>query len=269
MIRVGVAGIAGRMGSRIAQLVCEDSDMELASGWEHPQHEAVGKPLQRYVPNAGSELNVLNDIKEAVSEVDVVIDFTHPEASLYHAEICAKEKKPIVIGTTGFSSDQLEEIKKLSLSMPVVLAPNMSIGVNVLFKLVEYTAKLLGDEFDVEIIEAHHRFKKDAPSGTALKIGQLIAEAMGRNFSEVAVYERKGFTGERSRNEIGMQTIRAGDIVGEHTVIFASLGERIEITHRAHNRDNFARGAIRAAKWISGKEPGLYDMQDVLGLKNH
>ncbi len=267
MIRVGVAGVAGRMGGRIAQLVCEDDGMELTAGWEHPQHGAVGQPLQRYVSGARSELNVLKDIKEAINDIDVVIDFTHPEASLYHVEVCAAEGKPIVIGTTGFSSNQLEEIKKFSLSLPIVQAPNMSIGVNILFKLVEYAAKLLGDEFDVEIIEAHHRFKKDAPSGTALKIGQIIAEAMDRNFSEVAVYERKGFIGERSTSEIGMQTIRAGDIVGEHTVMFASLGERIEITHRAHNRDNFARGAIRAARWIFGKDAGLYDMQDVLGLK--
>ncbi len=268
MIRVGVAGVAGRMGGRIAQLVCEADDMELVGGWERPDHEAVGRFLKEYVPGAPGSLTVGSDIEDVVSVADVVIDFTHPDASLTHAKMCASKKKPIVIGTTGFTAQQLDEIKSFSEHIPLVIAPNMSVGVNILFKLAEYAAMLLGDDFDVEIIEAHHRFKKDAPSGTAVRLGHILANALQRDFNEVAVYERKGFIGERSKTEIGMQTIRAGDIVGEHTILFASLGERIEITHRAHNRDNFARGALRAARWVVDKAPGVYDMQDVLGLKS-
>jgi 4-hydroxy-tetrahydrodipicolinate reductase len=173
----------------------------------------------------------------------------------------------MVIGTTGFAPEQVARVQELARQIPCVLAPNMSMGVNVLFKVVADVARLLGDDFDVEIVEAHHRFKKDAPSGTALKLAQNVADALGRDLNQTGVYARHGLIGERTRQEIGIQTVRAGDIVGEHTVIFASLGERIEITHRAHSRDNFARGAIRAAIWVVKQPPGLYNMQQVLGIK--
>jgi len=267
MIKVGVAGIAGRMGSRIAQLVCEAPDMVLEGGWERPEHEAVGNPVRRFVPGFDGDILVAPGIEDVITAVDVVVDFTAPEASLHHAEVCKRHGKPVVVGTTGFSKEQCETLIQYASDIPIILAPNMSVGVNVLFKLVEFAAKLLGDDFDVEIVEAHHRYKKDAPSGTAIKLGQVIAAALGRDFDKVAVYERRGFTGERTRQEIGMQTLRGGDIVGEHTILFAGLGERIEITHRAHSRDTFARGAIRAVRWIVDRDAGLYDMHDVLGLK--
>jgi 4-hydroxy-tetrahydrodipicolinate reductase len=198
---------------------------------------------------------------------DVVIDFTTPEASLEHLRACADLKKPIVIGSTGFTKDHAAEIQKYAQAVPCVLSPNMSIGVNLCFKILAEVAKTLGDDYDIEIVEAHHRMKKDAPSGTAMKMAQVLAHAVNRNLDEVGVYTRKGMIGERTKKEIGIQTLRAGDIVGEHTVLFAGKGERIEITHRAHSRDTFAAGAVRAAKWIVGKKPGLYDMLDVLGLK--
>ncbi len=267
MLKVAVAGIAGRMGSRISQLVCESEDMELVGGWERTSHPMIGKPVKTVVSLAPEGLVVSENAEEVISKALVVIDFTSPEASVNHAILCSQKGIPIVIGTTGFSSEQIEKIKALSRDIPVVLSPNMSVGVNVLFKLVEFTTKLLGSDFDVEIVEAHHRFKKDAPSGTAIKIGQIIAQARSLDWQKVATFERKGIIGERRRDEIGVQTVRAGDIVGEHTVIFASLGERIEIIHRAHSRDNFARGALRAARWIVGKPNGFYDMFDVLGLK--
>jgi 4-hydroxy-tetrahydrodipicolinate reductase len=198
---------------------------------------------------------------------DVLIDFTLPEASLDHIRECAEHGKPAVVGSTGFSKEQLAEIGKYAQKIPCVVSPNMSIGVNLCFKILEEIAKTIGEDYDMEIVEAHHRMKKDAPSGTAMKMAQVIAHAVNRNLDQVGVYARKGMIGERSKKEIGIQTLRAGDIVGEHTVMFAGKGERIELTHRAHSRDTFAAGAVRAAKWVVGKKPGLYDMQDVLGLK--
>jgi 4-hydroxy-tetrahydrodipicolinate reductase len=190
-----------------------------------------------------------------------------PEASLEHIRTCAELGKAAVIGSTGFSPDQLSKLAKEVQKIPCVLSPNMSIGVNLCFKILAEVAKTIGEDYDMEIVEAHHRMKKDAPSGTAMKMAQVIAQAVNRNLDEVGVYARKGMIGERSKKEIGIQTLRAGDIVGEHTVMFAGKGERIEITHRAHSRDTFAAGAVRAAKWVVGQKPGLYDMQDVLGLK--
>lgn len=267
MIAVAVAGVAGRMGGRIAQLVCEADDMELIGGWERPGHSAVGKPLKQFVPSAKEGLVVSDDATGVIRGAQVVIDFTAPEATVEHCKICGAHGIPVVIGTTGLSEEQIQTIRSFGSTIPIVISPNMSVGVNVLFRLAEYTTKLLGEDFDVEIIEAHHRFKKDAPSGTAIKLGQIIAEARNVNWSEAAKFARQGLIGERRKDEIGIQTIRAGDIVGEHTIIFASLGERIEITHRAHSRDNFARGAIKAARWVINQSPGVYDMHDVLGLR--
>jgi 4-hydroxy-tetrahydrodipicolinate reductase len=268
MVRAAVAGVAGRMGARIAQLVRETSDIELVAGFERPDHPLVGKDVGEAIGSAPLGITVAAGIGEVLERCDVVIDFTSAAVSLQHLEVASQSRKPMVIGSTGFVAEQLERVHACTGDrIACVLAPNMSVGVNVLFKVVADVARLLGHDYDVEIVEAHHRFKKDAPSGTALKLGQVVAEALGRNLDMVGVYARHGLTGERENQQIGFQTIRAGDIVGEHTVLFANLGERIEVTHRAHSRDGFARGAIRAAMWVVQQPAGLYDMQHVLGIK--
>jgi len=197
----------------------------------------------------------------------VIINFTNPEASIESLEFAKEIGSAIVIGTTGLSPEQMNRIKELSKGVRCVFSPNMSVGVNVMFKIVQEVAQVLGPEYDIEIFEAHHRMKKDSPSGTAAKLGELVSKAIGRDFGQVGVYGRKGMVGERTKEEIGMQVIRAGDIVGEHTVLFGGIGERLEVIHRAHSRDNFARGAVRAAFWVVSQPNGLYDMQDVLGLR--
>lgn len=269
IVKAVVAGAAGRMGSRIINLLSTSEGIRLSAAVERKGHSMVGQDAcgPAGIPSSGILILITDDLRAALKAGDVLIDFTMPEASLEHLRVCAEMRKPAVVGTTGFSKEAVEEIRKLSQTMPVVFSPNMSIGVNLMFKILAEIAKALGDDYDVEIIEAHHRMKKDAPSGTALKMAQVLAHALGRNLDEVGVYARKGIIGERSRKEIGIQTVRAGDIVGEHTALFAGRGERIELAHRAHSRDTFAAGAVRAAKWIVGKKPGLYDMQDVLGLK--
>jgi 4-hydroxy-tetrahydrodipicolinate reductase len=268
MVRAAVAGIAGRMGSRVAQLVRETSGIELVAGFERPDHSMVGRDVGEVIGSAPLGIQVAAGIHKVLPSCDVVIDFTSAAVSVQHIEAASQGGTSIVVGSTGFVADQLERVRACTAGrIPCVLAPNMSMGVNVLFKVVADVARLLGDDYDVEIVEAHHRFKKDAPSGTALKLGQVVAEALGRNLDMVGVYARQGLIGERESQQIGIQTIRAGDIVGEHTVFFVNLGERIEITHRAHSRDGFARGAIRAAMWVVQQPPGLYDMQHVLGIK--
>lgn len=267
MVRAAIAGIGGRMGSRIAQLVRESEGIELAGGFEHPQHPRIGKDLCEVIGGAPTGLKIAGRIEDVLEEADLVVDFTNAAASLEHLKAASARCRAMVIGSTGFKREQLDEAEKLAASAPVVISPNMSIGVNMLFKMVGDAARLMGDTFDVEIIEAHHRMKKDAPSGTAVKLAQIVAQALDRDLEKVGVYARHGLIGERTGPEIGIQTIRGGDIVGEHTVIFAGLGERIEIVHRAQSRDNFARGAIHAAKWIVNQPPGLYDMGDILGIK--
>jgi 4-hydroxy-tetrahydrodipicolinate reductase len=267
MVRAVVAGIGGRMGSRIAQLVRETDGFELAGAFEYSKHPAVGKDLAEIIGGSPTGKKVCGNPEEALLGAEVVIDFTNAAASLGHLELAAARKIPMVVGSTGFSPAQIGQAQEFSRAIPCVLTPNMSMGVNVLFKVVADVARLLGDGFDVEIVEAHHRFKKDAPSGTALKLAQIVAEALGRDLEQAGVFARHGLIGERSDAEIGLQTLRGGDIVGEHTVMFAGLGERIELTHRAHSRDNFARGALRAALWVVLQPPGLYDMQHVLGIK--
>jgi 4-hydroxy-tetrahydrodipicolinate reductase len=206
-------------------------------------------------------------LTEALKNADVLIDFTFPEVSLANMAVCADLAKMIIIGSTGFTPEQRTRAETFADKIPVVLAPNMSVGVNACFKLLKEAAQILGDGFDVEIVELHHNKKKDSPSGTAVRMGEVVADALGRNYNQVANFHREGMCGERSKEEIGMQTVRGGDIVGEHTVYFIGMGERIEITHRAMSRDMFARGAVRAAGWLADKKPGMYDMQDVLGLK--
>lgn len=269
MIKAVVAGAAGRMGSRIINVLSTSEGIRLSAAVERKAHPLVGQDScgPAGLPAGGVLTVITDDLAAALKAGDVLIDFTLPEISLEHIKTCADLGKPLVVGTTGFSKEQLGEINKQVHKIPCVLSPNMSIGVNLCFKILAEIAKTIGEDYDMEIVEAHHRMKKDAPSGTAMKMAQVIAQAVNRNLDEVSVYARKGMIGERSKKEIGIQTLRAGDIVGEHTVMFAGKGERIEITHRAHSRDTFAAGAVRAAKWVVGKKPGLYDMQDVLGLK--
>jgi 4-hydroxy-tetrahydrodipicolinate reductase len=267
MIKIGVAGAAGKMGSRITALSKEYEGLQLTGVFERKGHSEIGKDIG--VITGAGELGVLlsEGIEEIIDKVDLIIDFTSIESTKENLKTTSAKGKAMVIGTTGFSRDDLQEIVSLTRNIPCVLASNMSLGVNLLLKVLHDIAKVLGDDYDIEIVEAHHRLKKDAPSGTAIKMAQVIADAVDRNLDEVAVYARKGIIGQRTKKEIGIQTIRAGDIVGEHTVYFGGLGERIEITHKASSRDTFARGALKAALWLQGKPAGLYDMQDVLGLR--
>lgn len=257
------------MGSRIVNVLSTSEGIRLSAAVERKGHSQLKQDAcgPAGIASSGVLTLITDDLSGSLKAGDVLIDFTHPEASMEHIRICAELGKPLVIGSTGFTKEQMVEIGKFTQKVPCVLSPNMSIGVNLCFKVLAEIARTIGDDYDMEIVEAHHRMKKDAPSGTAVKMAQVLAQAVNRNLEDVGVYARKGMIGERTKKEIGIQTIRAGDIVGEHTVMFAGKGERIEITHRAHSRDTFAAGAVRAAKWVVGKKPGLYDMQDVLGLK--
>lgn len=269
MIKAIVAGAAGRMGARIINVLAASEGIYLASALERKGHSLVGQDARTLagLPSGKAPALITDDLNAALTANEVLIDFTIPEATLEHIKACTELGKAIVIGTTGFSREQLAEIDACAKKIPCMLSPNMSIGVNLCFKILAEIARTIGNDYDMEIVEAHHRLKKDAPSGTALKMAQIISQAVDRNLDEVGVYARKGMIGERSKKEIGIQTLRGGDIVGDHTVMFAGTGERIELTHRATSRDTFAAGAVRAAKWLVGKKPGLYDMQDVLGLK--
>ena len=259
MVKVAVTGAAGKMGSLIAELVSKEPELKLVGLTERPDSELLGKEL------FGAK--VYSSIEEIEEKPQVVIDFTVPEATLKLLEEAKKLGVALVIGTTGFSEEERRKVEEASASLPIVFSPNMSLGVNLLFKLVAEVTKALKDKgYDIEIFEIHHRFKKDAPSGTAMKLAEIIAESLGRELSEVAVYGRKGIVGERKPEEVGVLAARMGDVVGEHTVYFATLGERLELTHRATSRETFARGALVAAKWVASKKPGLYSMFDVLGI---
>ncbi len=269
MLRIGIAGAAGRMGRNLVLAITEDaSAICLGAAFEHSQSPFLGFDAGQ-LAGISETLNVSisSDFELGLDNVDILIDFTSPEATAYHAQLCAKKGVKLVVGTTGLNQEQKNILLESSKKVAVCFAPNMSVGVNVLFKLVEIAAKVLADEVDIEIIEAHHRHKVDAPSGTAVRIGEIIADTLKRDLSSCAVYGRQGQTGARERKTIGFETVRAGDIVGDHTVLFASDGERLELTHRATNRMNFAKGAVRAAIWLQGKQYGLFDMQDILGLK--
>ncbi len=268
MVKVIVNGAAGRMGARIIALIQEIDGVNLSGAVERRGQQSVGRDAGEVSGWGRIGIAISDDLSKIIDNTDAIIDFTIPKSTLESLKIAADKKKAAVIGTTGFSKDEMEEIKNLTKNIPCVLSPNMSVGVNLMFKTIADIARILDDDYDIEIVEAHHRFKKDAPSGTAMKMAEVIAEALNRNLNEVAVYERHGMIGERKKKEIGIQTVRAGDIVGEHTVIFGGMGERLEVTHKAHTRDNFARGAIRAAKWVVKQKPGLYNMMDVLGLKS-
>ena len=267
MVKAIVIGVAGRMGGRIVHLMEAADGIQLVGAVERPEHPAVGRDVGEVVGLPPKGITVAGSLSQVLPQGEVVIEFTHPEPSLHHLREVTAANKAMILGTTGFSPAQVAEIHALGARTRLVFAPNMSVGVNLMFKVVADIAKVLQEGYDVEIVEAHHRLKKDAPSGTALKLAQVIAHALGRDLEKVGVYERHGIIGQRTDKEIGLQTVRAGDIVGEHTVLFGGIGERLEIIHRAHNRDNFARGAVRAAQWVVKQPPACYDMQDVLGLK--
>ena len=267
MIKVIVAGAAGRMGSRLVALIKESAALTLAGAIEGNGHQALGEDAGEVAGVGKVGLPITDDLPVLLDRGEVVIDFSAPEATLEHLRAVAEHRRAMVIGTTGFNSAESEELKSLTRKIPCVCSPNMSVGVNLIYKVISEMAKTLGDDYDIEVIEAHHRLKKDAPSGTALKIAEVLARAVNRDLNRVGVYARKGLVGERKKQEIGIQTIRAGDIVGDHTILFGGMGERIEVTHRASSRDTFARGALRAATWVVKQPPGLYDMMDVLNLK--
>ena len=267
MIKIAVCGAAGRMGQRIINAVVEAEGVQLSGALERPGHPLIGQDAGLIAACGNLDVAISDDLNAVITGCDVMIDFTAPTVSLKNLEACALKKKSIVIGSTGFTPEERALAVELARDIPAVLAPNMSVGVNVCFKVLKDVAKTLGDDFDVEIVELHHNKKKDAPSGTAVRMREVVAGALGRDYNQVANYHREGICGERTREEIGMQTVRGGDIIGEHTVYFIGMGERIEISHRAMTRDMFSRGSVRAAKWVVGKQPGLYDMQDVLGLR--
>jgi len=267
MTKVIIAGAGGRMGSRLISLVKTSDSFMLTGAVESKGHPAVGHDAGEVAGCGRADVTITDDLSGLLEEGEVVIDFSVPSATMSHARAVTRRRRAIVIGTTGFSASDLDELKNLSAQIPCVCSPNMSVGVNVIYKVIAEMAQALGEDYDIEVIEAHHRLKKDAPSGTALKLANILARAMKRDLDRVGVYSRKGMTGERTREEIGIQTIRAGDIVGDHTVLFGTAGERIEVTHRAHSRDTFAAGALRAARWLVKQPPGLYDMLDVLGLR--
>ena len=264
--RVAVAGATGRMGQMLIQAVLGSGDCELAGAVDLPSSPAIGNDACAFLGTA-SGVPVVPDVRAAIANAQVLIDFTRPEGTLAHLAACRERGVKAVIGTTGFSDEQKARIEEIARDVAIVLAPNMSVGVNVTLKLLQMAAQALSTGYDIEIIEAHHRHKVDAPSGTALKMGEVIAAALGRDLKDCAVYAREGVTGERDPSTIGFATVRGGDIVGDHTVLFAGTGERIEITHRSSSRATYAQGSLRAVRFLAGKTSGLYDMFDVLGLK--
>jgi 4-hydroxy-tetrahydrodipicolinate reductase len=254
------------MGSRIVACLSETPELGLVAALEAAGHPAAGTDAGEVAGVGARGVLIGTDAGRALTAGRLLIEFSVPEASLEHLRLVAKAGARAVIGTTGFTQSQREEIASLARRAAIFIAPNMSVAVNLAYAVLATMARALGDEYDVEIVETHHRFKKDAPSGTALRMAEVVADALGRDLQSAAVYGRQGHPGERSRREIGIMSLRSGDVVGEHTVSFATLGERLELTHRAHSRDTFARGALRAARWLIDKPPGLYSMQDVLGL---
>jgi 4-hydroxy-tetrahydrodipicolinate reductase len=267
MIRAVVAGAAGRMGKRLVALLREDGRFQVTGAVERAGHPDLGRDAGEVAGTGPLGVTIVDSFEQALAGAQVALDFTAPAAAMEHLEAASRLGVAMVVGTTGLSEADLARARELAKKIPCVQSPNMSVGVNVLYGVLAQVARSLGDAYDIEVIEAHHRFKKDAPSGTAERMAAVLAEALGRDLRQVGVYGRHGIVGERAPKEIGVHAIRAGDIVGEHTILFGGMGERIEIIHRAQSRDNFAFGAIRAADWVVGKPPGLYSFLDVLGLK--
>jgi 4-hydroxy-tetrahydrodipicolinate reductase len=265
-MRLAIAGAAGRMGRTLVEAVLRSKDLTLAAALEMPGHPQLGRDAGD-AAGAPSGVKIAADVAAALAAADAIIDFTRPEGTLAHLDACVAAGKRAVVGTTGFSAEEKARVVAAAKRIPIVMAPNFAVGVNVTFKLAEIAARILGDGYDVEIVEAHHRHKVDAPSGTALRLGEAVAAALGRDLAACAVYGREGITGERDAKTIAFHAIRGGDIVGEHTVIFAGEGERVEVAVRSGSRMTYAAGALRAAKWLQARGPGLYDMFDVLGLR--
>lgn len=266
MNKVAIAGAGGRMGQTLVKVINEHDSLTVGAATSEPGSDEIGANAYQLAGIAKGDVTVVESLDSVAEDFEVLIDFTVPIASVAHLEQCVRLNKPVVLGTTGFSDEQKNQIAEAAKFIPVVFAPNMSVGVNLMLGLLELAAEKFADDFDIEIIEAHHRHKVDAPSGTALKMGEVIADALGRDLKKCAIYGREGVTGPRDRETIGFETIRAGDIVGDHTALFAGDGERIEITHKASSRRAFATGAARAAKWVLAQRPGQYDMLDVLGM---
>ncbi len=265
-IRIAIAGASGRMGRTLIEAVSRAEDAILAAALDQPGTPWIGKDAGEFI-GAPCGVFVSDDVEAALANADCLIDFTRPEGTLQHLAVCRRRGVNLAIGTTGFSPEGKQAIQEASSDIPIVFAPNMAIGVNAVFRLLDVAARILNEGYDVEVIEAHHRHKVDAPSGTALRMGEVVAAALGRDLSECAVYGREGHTGERPAAQIGFATVRGGDIVGDHTVLFAGTGERIEITHKSASRMPYASGALRAARFMQHKSSGLFDMQDVLGLR--
>lgn len=264
MIKIAVCGACGRMGKRIIACAAEERGIAISGAVEHEGHTCLGLDAGECAGAGRIGVAVASDLASAARGADVIVDFSGREAAGRNASVAASLGKPIVIGTTGLGDAEMRTVKKASRKVACLVAPNMSVGVNLLFRLAKEVARALGDDYDVEIVETHHRLKKDAPSGTALRLARAVAEGRGADLAKAAVYGRKGEPGERPRGQIGIHAVRQGDIVGDHVVSFAAAGERIELAHRATSRDTFARGALRAARWIAGKAPGMYEMGDVL-----
>lgn len=265
-MQIAISGVSGRMGLCLVRSVLSTPQATLTTAVSRPESPIIGKDAGELAGLAKAGVGVVSDLASVLNQFDVLIDFTRPDTSMAYIEQCRRAGKKLVIGTTGYTEQQKQIITEAGQDIAIVMAPNFSVGVNLSLKLLAIAAQVMGDYTDIEIIEAHHRHKIDAPSGTALRMGEVVAHALGRHLKDCAIYGREGNTGERDRKTIGFSTIRAGDIVGEHTVMFADDGERIEITHKATSRMTFANGAVRAALWLHNKPNGIYDMQDVLGI---
>ena len=266
MMKIAIAGATGRMGKMLIEAVLNNADTQLVGALEHSSCPQLGEDAGAFLGKK-TGVAITADVAQALSGAEFLIDFTRPEGTMAHLAVAEKTGTKMIIGTTGLNSEQFASLKKASGKLAIVFAPNMSVGVNATFKLLEIAAKMLNQGYDIEIIEAHHRHKVDAPSGTALKMGEVIADALGEKLADVAVYAREGHTGERKEGSIGFATIRGGDIVGDHTVLFAGDGERIEISHKSSSRQSYAQGSLRAVRFLQSQTSGLYDMQDVLGLR--
>ncbi len=267
MMRVAIVGAGGRMGRTLLEAVENSPNLQMGAATERPGSSLLGTDAGELAGTGKSGVILVDNLQQSIDDFDVLIDFTAPASTIEHLAICHEHGKKIVIGTTGFDDQQKQQITDAAADIGIIFAPNMSVGVNLCFKLLDIAARVMGDDADIEIIEAHHRHKVDAPSGTALRMGEVVADALDRDLQEVAVYGRQGQTGARDSKTIGFETIRAGDVVGEHSVWFATEGERVEIVHKASSRMTFAAGAVRAATWLSDQDSGLFDMQDVLGLR--
>ena len=267
MQRIAIVGAAGRMGKALIEAVQQQAGVGLAAAVARADSSLIGADAGELAALGKLGVSLSGDLAAVLDDFDVLIDFTHPSVTLRNLALCRQAGKAMIIGTTGFSAEEKLLLAEAAKEIPIVFAANFSVGVNLCLKLLDTAARVLGDDVDIEILEAHHRHKVDAPSGTALRMGEVVAQALGRDLAEVAVYGREGQTGARERQTIGFATVRAGDVVGDHTVLFAAEGERVEITHKASSRMTFAKGAVRAALWLQGRPAGLYDMQDVLALR--